>query len=166
MLKLETAGRLLVLIAASVLSGLYAYQGQLTARADPASAPKEQKMFLGLRTATYDVKDLAKAKGWYGAVLGIQPHFDEPYFVGFNVGGYELGLVPSEAVGPQRLPAGLAYWGVQDAHAAYKRLLELGATPQAEVQDVGDGILVGAVHDPFGNVLGVIQNPHFKLPEN
>jgi predicted enzyme related to lactoylglutathione lyase len=166
MLKLETVGRLLVLTGASALSGLYAYQGQRTPRADPASAAKEQKMFLGLRTATYDVKDLAKAKAWYGAVLGIQPYFDEPYYVGFNVGGYELGLVPNEAVGPQRLPAGLAYWGVRDAHAAYKRLLELGATPQAEVQDVGDGILVGAVHDPFGNVLGVIQNPHFKLPEN
>ncbi len=119
-------------------------------------------MFLGLRTAKYSAKDLQKAKAWYGSVLGIQPYFDQPFYVGFNVGGYELGLVPDNNAGLRRAPAGVAYWGVEDAHAAYKRLLDLGATPHEEVQDVGDGILVGELRDPFGNVLGIIQNPHFK----
>jgi uncharacterized glyoxalase superfamily protein PhnB len=121
-------------------------------------------MFLGLRTAVYQVQDLGKATKWYSSVLGSQPYFDQPFYAGFNVGGYELGLVPEPDAGLKRAPAGLAYWGVADARAAYQRLLELGATPNEPVQDVGEGILVGSVHDPFGNVLGVIQNPNFKLP--
>jgi predicted enzyme related to lactoylglutathione lyase len=122
-------------------------------------------MFLGLRTAAYQVGDLAKAKAWYSSVLGLQPYFDQPFYVGFNVGGYELGLVPDAGAGPKRTPAGIAYWGVEDAQLAYKRLIDLGATGQDPIQDVGDGILIGAVHDPFGNTLGVIQNPKFKVKE-
>ena len=119
--------------------------------------------FLGLRTAKYTVPDIALGKAWYTQVLGIQPYFDEPFYVGFDVGGYELGLVPDSGVGPARVEAGVAYWGVADATEAYTHLLALGATPQEPVQDVGGGIKIGAVHDPFGNVLGVIENPHFKV---
>ena len=122
-------------------------------------------MFLGLRTAAYQVKDLDKAKAWYSNVLGMQPYFDQPFYVGFNVGGYELGLVPDAHCAAKRVASGIAYWGVEDAQSAYKRLLELGATMQDPIQDVGDGILIGAVHDPFGNTLGVIQNPKFKIKE-
>jgi predicted enzyme related to lactoylglutathione lyase len=120
-------------------------------------------MFQGLRTAAYQVKELDKAKAWYGKVLGLQPYFNQPFYVGFNVGGFELGLVPAEDAKPNRAPAGIAYWGVADAQAAYKRLVELGASGFEPIQDVGDGILIGAVRDPFGNVLGVIQNPKFKI---
>ena len=122
-------------------------------------------MFLGLRTAVYDAPDLAKAKAWYSKVLGEQPYFDQPFYVGFNVGGYELGLLPAKDVGPKRARAGVAYWGVEDAQTAYKRLVDMGATPLEEIQDVGGGILIGAVKDPFGNVLGIIQNPNFKPGE-
>jgi predicted enzyme related to lactoylglutathione lyase len=120
-------------------------------------------MFQGLRTAAYQAKDLEKAKAWYSSVLGLQPYFDQPFYVGFNVGGYELGITPGEKAGSNRVPAGIAYWGVADAQAAYKRLVEMGATGLEPIQDVGEGILIGAVHDPFGNVLGVIQNPNFKV---
>ena len=120
-------------------------------------------MFQGLRTAAYQVKDLAKAKAWYANVLSIQPYFDQPFYVGFKVSGYELGLVPTPDAGEKRSPSGTAYWGVADAHGTYQRLLDLGATPQEPVQDVGEGILIGAVHDPFGNVLGIIENPNFKI---
>ena len=122
-------------------------------------------MFLGLRLAVYSAKDLAKAKAWYANVLGVQPYFDQPFYVGFNVHGYELGLVPEPQATADRAAAGIAYWGVPDARAAYKRLLDLGATPREEIQDVGGGILAGTVHDPFGNILGVIENPHFKVTE-
>jgi predicted enzyme related to lactoylglutathione lyase len=126
-------------------------------------ATKEHGMFLGLRTAKYEVADMAKAKEWYSKVLGVQPYFDEPaYYVGYNVGGYDLGLVPAPKAETKRAAAGVAYWGVEDAHAAYKRLIELGATPVEEVQDVGGGLLAGEVRDPFGNVLGIIYNPLFK----
>ena len=120
-------------------------------------------MFLGLRTAVYQVQDLDKAKTWYGNILGIQPYFDQPFYVGFNVGGYELGLVPEPGTDAKRAAAGIAYWGVEDARGTYQRLLDHGATAHEPVQDVGEGIVVGAVHDPFGNVLGVIQNPNFKI---
>jgi len=120
-------------------------------------------MFLGLRTAKYDAKDLDQAKAWYSKVLGLQPYFDQPFYVGFDVGGFELGITPDDGAGPKRPPAGIAYWGVADARTAYDRLIELGATSHEPIQDVGEGILIGSVHDPFGNVLGVIQNPNFKI---
>jgi catechol 2,3-dioxygenase-like lactoylglutathione lyase family enzyme len=87
-------------------------------------------MFLRLRTVVDQVQDLNKAKSWYSSVLGIQPYFDQPLHVGFKVGGYELGLVPEPDAGAKRAAAGLAYWDVKDARAAYQRLLDLGATAQ------------------------------------
>lgn len=119
--------------------------------------------FLGLRTAKYTARDLAAAKAWYMEVVGYGPYFDQPYYVGFNVGGFELGLTPDDAAAPIRAEAGIAYWGVADAKASWKRLLSLGAAPFEPVQDVGGGIKIGAVRDPFGNVLGIIENPGFKI---
>lgn len=117
---------------------------------------------LGLRTAKYSATDLGGAKAWYTEVLGFGPYFDEPFYVGFNVAGFELGIVPDP---PAPGDGHVAYWGVSDASAAYVRLLGLGATAHEAVQDVGSGIMVGSVRDPFGNVFGVIENPHFSLPD-
>ena len=125
---------------------------------------KETKMILGLRTVMYHVADLDKAREWYTQVLGFKPYFDEPFYVGFNVNGYELGLHPAEA-NVTKGGSTFAYWGVQDCKAAHQRLLELGAKPNTDVQDVGGGILVATVIDPWGNIFGVIENPHFKLAE-
>lgn len=121
--------------------------------------------FLGLRTAGYRVGDkLPQAKMWYERVLGFPPYFDEPFYVGFNVGGFELGLQPDEP-GPEHAKAtGVAvYWGVEKCAPAYERLLALGASPAEPPQEVGGGIVVAAVRDPFGNLLGVIENPHFVV---
>ncbi len=52
-------------------------------------------MFLGLRTAIYHVDDIERARDWYSSILGFKPYFDEPFYVGFNVAGYELGLQPA-----------------------------------------------------------------------
>lgn len=120
-------------------------------------------MFLGLRTAIYTVDDLDRAKLWYGSVLASQPYFDEPFYVGFSVGGFELGLQPSEGEHEPASGGGVAYWGVANADTALARLLALGAQPHGAVQEVGGGIRVAAVKDPFGNVLGVIENPHFRI---
>lgn len=121
-------------------------------------------MFLGLRTAAYYVSDISQARDWYSTVLGFGPYFDEPFYVGFNVAGYELGLQPLETDAAGKSEGVVAYWGVENAEAALKRLLELGGTKHEDVQDVGGGIKVATVKDPFGNVFGVIENPHFKLP--
>ena len=129
---------------------------------DSALAPKAAA-FHGLRTAKYSASDLAAAKDWYRKVLGVDPYFDEPFYVGFNVGGFELGIVPDSTATMERPESGVAYWGVADADATFARLLSLGATSFEPIQDVGGGIRIGAVRDPFGNILGVIHNPHFKL---
>jgi predicted enzyme related to lactoylglutathione lyase len=116
-------------------------------------------MLEGLRTVVYRVADLPQAKAWYAEMLNQRPYFDEPFYVGFNVGGYELGLLPTET----EEIGSTTYWGVPEADAAYARLLELGAKNHAPIQDVGDGIRLGTVLDPLGNILGVIENPHFTL---
>ncbi len=115
-------------------------------------------MILGLRTVVYPSSDLARAKAWYEQVLELQPYFDQPFYVGFAVGGFELGLVPDGTpgiAGPQPL------WGVSNVDTALARLIELGATELDRVTEVGDGIRVAAVVDPFGNRFGIIENPHF-----
>ncbi|MBI1759425.1 MAG: VOC family protein [Actinobacteria bacterium] len=118
-------------------------------------------MFLGLRTVIYPAPDLAASKAWFSRALDIEPYFDEPYYVGFTVAGYELGLDPGgdPALGP------ITFWGVADADQALAQLLAAGATARGQVRDVGDGIRVGTVLEPGGTVLGFIENPHFSLPD-
>jgi|ERR1043166_9298539 predicted enzyme related to lactoylglutathione lyase len=127
--------------------------------------PTTNSHFQGLRTVLYHAPDLDKAKAWYSRVLGIAPYFDQPFYVGFSVGGYELGLDPDASTVPGGSGGVAVYWGVADAQAALARLLSLGATERSSIQDVGDGIRVATVLDPFGNIFGIIQNPHFSLPE-
>lgn len=120
-------------------------------------------MFLGLRTVIYHVDDIEKAKEWYERATGVKPYFDHSCYVGFNVGGYELGLDPDPKGQASGHGGVTAYWGVSDIKSSLARLLEIGATLHSEVQDVGEGILVASVRDPFGNTLGIIENPHFSL---
>ena len=123
------------------------------------------KTFLGLRTTAYKVPDLMAAKTWYAQAFDTQPYFDEPFYVGFNIGGYELGLLPDDAVGPVQADNVLSYWGVTDIQVVYARLLELGATEHEAPNNVGGELMVASVRDPFGNVIGLIYNPYFELPE-
>jgi lactoylglutathione lyase len=116
----------------------------------------------GLRTVVYTTTDLSKTKDWYRNILGIEPYFDEVFYVGFNVGGYELGIHPAEET-PEGGYGGTAYWGVDDVEKAYNELLSAGATPMEKPADVGGGIVVASVRDPWGNPFGVIYNPHFSL---
>jgi predicted enzyme related to lactoylglutathione lyase len=120
-------------------------------------------MLQGLRTLVYHVADVEKAKAWYSEVLGQTPYFDEPFYVGFNVGGYELGLAASDAPEVGQAGSAVVYWGVTDVDAALAHLLTLGAQTHEAAYDVGEGIRLGSVIDPFGNILGVIDNPHFVL---
>jgi predicted enzyme related to lactoylglutathione lyase len=133
-------------------------------RALAMSEPPPKPQFLGLRTVLYHAPNLDQAKAWYSAVLGIAPYFDQPFYVGFNVGGFELGLDPDSASTPGGSGGSVAYWGVADARVALERLLSLNATERSGVQEVGEGIKVATVRDPFGNIFGIIENPHFKLP--
>ena len=117
---------------------------------------------LGLRTTIYKVSDIDKAKAWYSEAFGIAPYFDEPFYVGFNVGGYELGLVP-DAKNEGKVDGVMTYWGVEDVQATVNYVISKGATVYEEPTEVGDGIVVGAVKDLWENVIGFIYNPHFSL---
>jgi len=119
-------------------------------------------MFQGLRTAIFKVSDLEQAKAWYSDVLGFAPYFDEPFYVGFSVGGFELGLDP-DAEGVTVGNNLLVYWGVENAKETFEELLKKGATSHSEPQNVGGEIVVGSVFDPFGNIFGIIENPEFKI---
>lgn len=120
-------------------------------------------MLLGLRTVIYSAPDLERAKAWYTALLGAPPYFDEPFYVGFNVGGYELGLDPNASPAPGA-SGGVAYWGVKNLDDALKRVAELDIAVLSTAQDVGEGIRVATIGDPAGNLVGLIENPHFALP--
>ncbi len=115
-------------------------------------------MFLGLRTAIYPVDDLAEAKRWYALAFEVEPYFDQPFYVGFKVGGFELGLIPDgqpSVTGPQPL------WGVTSIARTWEHLIRIGAHALDPVTEVGEGIRVGAVRDPFGNRIGLIENAQF-----
>lgn len=118
--------------------------------------------FLGLRTSIYRVPDIPAAKTWYSKAFGIEPYFDEPFYVGFNVGGYELGLHPQlEArAGGENVET---YWGVEDIQLAYAHLLEAGASAHEAPNNVGGELWVAMVKDPWGNIIGIIQNPEFGV---
>ncbi len=119
-------------------------------------------MFLGLRTVIYPAPNLDASKAWFTNLLGQPPYFDQPFYVGFQVAGYELALDPNAA--PTSGP--VTYWGVAQADRALARLLAAGATPDSDgVRDVGEGIRVATVGEPGGSVLGIIENPHFQLPD-
>lgn len=115
---------------------------------------------LGLRTVIYYTPDLARATLWYSQAFEATPYFDTPYYVGFNIGGFELGLHPAGEVQPGA-NGGVAYWGVPAIDDAVRHFTALGAPVQSPVQDVGEGIKVATVVDPFGNLIGLIENPHF-----
>jgi predicted enzyme related to lactoylglutathione lyase len=119
-------------------------------------------MILGLRTCIVHVRpeQLAAAKAWYTWFAGVAPYFDQPFYVGFNVGGFELGVHPEGEPGPGGV---VVYWGTADIATEVARVTGFGATVVSPVQDVGGGILVATVADPFGNHIGLIQNPHFDV---
>ncbi|HEY7194444.1 MAG TPA: VOC family protein [Steroidobacteraceae bacterium] len=116
---------------------------------------------LGLRTVIYKVPDLQRAKQWYSTAFGVQPYFDQPFYVGFNIGGFELGLDP-DTKGSKAGPGGsVAYWGVPNIDKGVEQFIRSGGVLKSPVQDVGEGIRVATVADPFGNLIGLIENPHF-----
>jgi predicted enzyme related to lactoylglutathione lyase len=121
-------------------------------------------MVKGLGTVIYKVTDLQLAKAWYTAAFRQTPYFDQPFYVGFNIAGYELGLDPDQSSGRAGAGGSVAYWRVDGIDGAVQHFIETGAQVVAPVADVGDGIKVATVADPFGNLIGLIENPHFALP--
>jgi len=116
-------------------------------------------MFQGLKRIVYQVSDLAAAKQWYKDLLGKDPVLDSPAGVAFVVG--DAGLVLTSAKCARAHDAEnitIAYWAVEDIDAAYKRLVDSGATPKNEISMLFNSRLATVI-DPFGNTIGLIGKP-------
>ena len=120
---------------------------------------------LGLQTTIYKVGDIQKATEWYSKAFATAPYYNEPYYVGFNIQGYELGLQPEENPTLDKTESVVSYWGVENIQETFGRLIELGATENEKPYNVGGDVMTATVKDPFGNVIGLIYNPHFKLKD-
>jgi predicted enzyme related to lactoylglutathione lyase len=122
-------------------------------------------MFKNLQTVIYYAPDLEKAKAWYSQVLGIQPDIIETSYVGFCVGGYELILQPNQVEGLAGLGSAIPYWGVDNISEALESFTKQGATVISATREVGNDAKLAVLQDPFGNALGLIENPHFTKQE-
>ena len=130
--------------------------------------------FRGMATLSLWADDVPAAAAWYAQVLGVEPYFARPEapappaYVEFRVGDRldELGIVDRRWAPPAAAAAGgpggaIAHWHVDDVRAEHARLLRLGATPFDPPTERGSGFVTASVVDPFGNVLGVMHNPHY-----
>ena len=111
----------------------------------------------GIAIVLCQVSDLAKAKAVYGALLGIEPQHDAPYYVGYDAGGQHIGLVPA-GDGGEGAGAPVAYWRVADIEGKLAELTGAGAVVKDPPRVVGPGRRVATVTDPDGNVLGLVQD--------
>ena len=121
----------------------------------------------GFTTISYWAADLEAAKRWYALLLGIEPYFQRPGYSEFRIGYYqhELGLIDSKYAPfdtQANVPAGaVMFWHVDDVNATFDRLLSMGATQLEAPRDRGQGFITASVVDPFGNILGIMYNPHY-----
>ncbi len=119
-------------------------------------------MLRKLRSVIYHVNDLQKAKEWYALVTGVQPYFVESYYVGFNIYGCELGLDPStdEVKGGTQ---SVAYWLVDNIEESVEKFTKHEAKVISPVTEVGEGVKVATIQDPFGNCIGLIQENNTRF---
>ena len=143
------------------------YAGGSTPYADVEIVAKlvanRTNMVVATRTLHQRVPANGTAVGEVTRAFGTAPYFDQPFYVGFEIGGYELGLHPDLSEGQPGPGGSVAYWRVAAIGEALDHFLASGATLVSAAQDVGEGIKVARVADPFGNVIGLIENPHFAV---
>src|SRR3981189_3134547 len=119
--------------------------------------------FRGAYTIKYAVPDLAAAKAFYTKAAGVAPYFDEPFYAGFNINGYDRRLDPDLSVARNGPGGTIAYWWLAEIAAAFAHMKQVGAKVIEEPKEVGEGIKVATLADPWGNLVGLIENPHFHL---
>jgi len=127
---------------------------------------EKKQVLKGLATVNFYATDHESAKKWYSEFLGIEPYFNVPGYFEFRIGDYqqELGIIESSYApeGYSTNPSGaIAHWHVDDLKATLDRLIALGATEYEPIIDRTQGFVTASVVDPFGNILGIMQNPHY-----
>ena len=125
-------------------------------------------MLRGFATVSYFAADLEAARKWYSELLGIDAYFQMPGYVEFRVGDYqnELGIIdasyaPPVPDGPAGPAGEIIQWHVDDLPGAFEKLLSMGATEYQPPTDRSEGFVTASVVDPFGNILGIMHNPHY-----
>ncbi len=128
----------------------------------------DRQKLRGFATVSYFAADHEAAKKWYTELLGIAPYYNQPGYTEFRIGDYqaELGLIDSKympefeplAKGPS---GAIIYWHVDDVKTTLDDLLSRGAKQIEGPQDRGEGFVTASVTDPFGNILGIMYNPHY-----
>jgi predicted enzyme related to lactoylglutathione lyase len=125
----------------------------------------------GMSTVNFYASDMKAARAWYSQLLGIEPYFnrpdaENPIYIEFRIGDYqhELGIISSQFA-PKNTSTGsggaVLYWQVDDLEASLESILDLGATEYQAIMHHGGGFTTASVIDPFGNVLGIMYNPHY-----
>lgn len=128
--------------------------------------------FRGFATISFYADDLAAASDWYAQILGVEPYYayphppEPPAYVEFRVGDDEdeLGIIDRRyaPAGGRGTPGGaIMHWHVDDLPGTVQRLLDMGATEYDPITERESGFATASVVDPFGNVLGVMHNPHY-----
>jgi predicted enzyme related to lactoylglutathione lyase len=120
----------------------------------------------GLSTISFYATDHDAAKKWYSELLGIQPYFEVPGYFEFRIGDYqhELGIIDSRYApegGPAHPGGAILFWHVDDLKATLEKLISMGAKEYQPITDRTEGFVTAAVTDPFGNILGIMYNPHY-----
>ncbi|MDB5176234.1 MAG: glyoxalase [Candidatus Saccharibacteria bacterium] len=114
-------------------------------------------MFTGLKSVIYPSVNLEADKQFWERVSGVKPYFDQPYYVGFNINGSELGLDPNAA--SEGLTYPVSYWHVTDAKTAVEELVAGGVVVHSDLKDVGGGMMMATFKDASGNIFGIIDDP-------
>ena len=122
-------------------------------------------MLRGFATVSYFAADVEAARKWYSELLGIDAYFQMAGYIEFRVGDYqnELGIIDAKYAPPTpEEPAGeIIQWHVDDLPGSFEKLLSMGATEYQPPTDRSEGFVTASVVDPFGNILGIMYNPHY-----
>jgi len=108
-------------------------------------------MAQNIKAIVFPVKDVEKAKAFYGTFLNAEPYVSSPYYVGYRVGDLEVGLDPNSKIGP------IAYTDVKDIKSTLQAMVKVGGEVVQDVMEVGGGLLIARVKDVDGNVVGLRQ---------
>jgi methylmalonyl-CoA/ethylmalonyl-CoA epimerase len=106
------------------------------------------------------VRDVARAKAFYGEVLGLPHLFDAPPGLSFFQAG-ETRLMLSQPEGPETVGNSILYYGVEDVAAAHRAMAAQGVAFEEEPRVIarvdGRDIVLAICRDSEGNLLGLIS---------
>ena len=133
----------------------------------------QNKHFLrGMATVNFWADDVAAARDWYAELLGVEAYFqrpdaEHPAYVEFRSGDDEDEFsIVDRKYAPTAMQPGpggaILFWHVDDIEATFERLMAMGAKEYDPITRRGEsGFVTASVIDPFGNILGIMYNPHY-----